>query len=34
MKEITSKDQELKSMAKEKTKGPSQAPQLQPTKNE
>lgn len=34
MKEISAKDRELNAVIKEKTKTPSQAPQLQPTKNE
>ncbi len=34
MKEISAKDRELNAVIKEKTKAPSQAPQLQPTKNE
>lgn len=34
MKEISAKDRELNAVIKEKTKAPSHAPQLQPTKNE
>ena len=34
MKEITSQEQEIKGLAKERGKAPSQAPQLQPTNNE
>lgn len=34
MKELNSKDQEIKNLQKEKTKNPSQTPQLQPTKGE